>query len=74
MVEDWYDDVVEIDKIMRDRLLILTVAAERGWKVASDLAFAMKGKPLSLPSKEIHCLEPDYGFQVIWLTSLLPRC
>ncbi len=44
MVEEWYEDVEEIDKIMRDRLLILTVAAERGWKVASDLSFAMKGK------------------------------
>ncbi len=44
MAEDWYEDVVDIDKIMCDHLLILTVAAERGWKVTSVLAFAMKGK------------------------------
>jgi hypothetical protein len=43
MIEDWVDDVIEIDKIARDRLFVLTVAAERGWRVASDLAFAMKG-------------------------------
>jgi hypothetical protein len=48
MIEDWVDDVAEIDKILRDRLFVLTVAAERGWRVASDLSFAMKGESFKL--------------------------
>lgn len=28
---------------MRDRIFVLTVAAERGWRVASEMAFYKKG-------------------------------
>ncbi len=39
----WEALVMEVDKAMRDRIFVLTVAAERGWRVASDMAFYMKG-------------------------------
>jgi hypothetical protein len=42
-IEKWVEDLIEIDKAMRDRLFVLTVAAQKGWKVAADLAFYMKG-------------------------------
>lgn len=42
-LEEWEDLIMEVDKAMRDRIFILTVAAEKGWKVASDMAFNMKG-------------------------------
>jgi hypothetical protein len=31
-----------MDKLLRDRLFILTIAAEGGWKMASDVAFRKK--------------------------------
>lgn len=37
--------MIEVDKALRDRLYVLTVAAEKGWRVAGDLAFGMKGNP-----------------------------
>ncbi len=53
MIEDWVEDVADIDKVLRDRLFVLTVAAERGWRVASDLAFAMKGNHLAVRCKRL---------------------
>jgi len=42
-VADWLKKVKEIDKLLRDRLFVLTVAAELGWRVASDMASNKKG-------------------------------
>jgi len=42
-VKDWLVEVKEIDKLLRDRLYVLTVAAELGWRVASDMASNKKG-------------------------------
>lgn len=39
-----------MDKTCRDRLFILTIAAEKGWKVASEVAFAKTG---NLADKEL---------------------
>lgn len=44
VLERWEKTLVEIDKVHRDRLFILIVAAEKGWKVAADVAFGMKGE------------------------------
>lgn len=33
----------KIDKALRERLFILTVAAEEGWRVASEVAFSKRG-------------------------------
>jgi len=43
-VEDWIDKIKNVDKVLRDRLFILTVAAEEGWRVAGEVAFAKKGR------------------------------
>lgn len=42
-VKEWLVEVKEIDKLLRDRLFVLTVAAELGWRVASDMASHKKG-------------------------------
>ncbi len=42
-MRQWEDELIEIDAAVRNRLYILTVAAEKGWRVAGDLAFGMKG-------------------------------
>ncbi len=39
----WEKKLLEIDTCTRERLFILTVAAEKGWKVANQLAFRKKG-------------------------------
>ena len=39
----WEDQIKVIDKVTRDRLFILTVAAEKGWAVGSDLVARMRG-------------------------------
>jgi len=39
----WRNELIKIDKIHRERILTLTVAAECGWKVAGDMAFIKKG-------------------------------
>ncbi len=44
MIEKWVEDLTEVDKVLRDRLFVLTVAAQKGWKVATELAFYMKGR------------------------------
>ena len=43
MVKEWEDAVTEIDKTHRDRIFILTIAAEKGWRIASEVAFIKKG-------------------------------
>jgi hypothetical protein len=43
VVSEWEDRIKVIDKVSRDRLFILTVAAEKGWAVAADLAAGMRG-------------------------------
>ncbi len=43
-VAEWEAKLYTVDKVMRDRLFILTIAAERGWRVATDVAFNMKGE------------------------------
>ena len=42
-IKEWETLALQIDKVMRDRIFILIVAAERGWRVATDTAFNMKG-------------------------------
>lgn len=42
-VADWLKEVKEIDSLLRDRLFVLTVAAELGWRVAADMASSKKG-------------------------------
>lgn len=42
-IQEWEELIFEVDKVMRDRIFVLTVAAERGWRVASDMCFNMKG-------------------------------
>ncbi len=44
-IKEWETLALEIDKVMRNRIFILIVAAERGWRVATDTAFNMKGSP-----------------------------
>ncbi len=43
MLLQWEAIAKKSDQASRDRLLVLTMAAEKGWSVASDLAFRMKG-------------------------------
>jgi len=35
--------IIAVDDIFRERLFILTIAAERGWRLASRVAFRKKG-------------------------------
>ncbi len=69
MIEDWVEDLADVDKVMRDRLFVLTVAAERGWRVASDLAFAMKGNHLAVEIPMIVCFTVTFFVQGIWRTN-----
>jgi hypothetical protein len=39
----WEQHIKAIDKVTRDRLFVLTVAAEKGWPVAIDLVAGMRG-------------------------------
>ena len=48
MLQEWEDLMKESDKASRDRLFVLTVAAEKGWSVAADLAAGMRGTSLSI--------------------------
>jgi hypothetical protein len=43
MLREWEDLLKEADKASRDRLFVLTTAAEKGWSVATDLAAGMRG-------------------------------
>ncbi len=42
MCEVWHDEMIQLDKLFRDRLFILTIAAEGGWRIASEVAFRKK--------------------------------
>ncbi len=42
MCEIWHDEMITLDKLLRDRLFILTIAAEGGWRIASEVAFRKK--------------------------------
>jgi hypothetical protein len=42
-VKDWEIYIKRIDQVTRDRLFVLTVAAEKGWIVAADLVSEMRG-------------------------------
>jgi len=35
--------MIAVDEVLRERLFILTIAAERGWRLASRVAFRKKG-------------------------------
>ena len=43
-IRTWEEKLMSVDKVIRDRLFILTIAAERGWRVATDVSFNMKGR------------------------------
>jgi hypothetical protein len=43
MLQEWEELLKESDKASRDRLFILTIAAEKGWAVAADVAAGMRG-------------------------------
>ena len=45
-LEQWEDLLHEMDKVFRDRMFILTIAAEKGWKIAGEVAFRKKGRIL----------------------------
>jgi len=42
-LKEWRDSLRQVDKTMRDRMQVMTVAAECGWKVATDMSFIKKG-------------------------------
>jgi hypothetical protein len=44
MLLEWEEMMKQSDKASRDRLFVITVAAELGWSVASDMASGMKGQ------------------------------
>lgn len=39
----WEKQMKKMDTLERERIYILTVAAEEGWKTASELSFSIKG-------------------------------
>ena len=39
----WEESQLEQDEVLRQRLFILTIAAEKGWKIAGEVAFRKKG-------------------------------
>ncbi len=43
LLDDWEDDLHDLDKIFREKLFILCIAAEKGWKIAGEVAFLKKG-------------------------------
>ncbi len=58
MLRQWEEELIEIDAAVRSRLYILTVAAEKGWKVTGDLAFGMKGILEKTPNPVIYAIKP----------------
>ncbi len=44
MLAKWKADVKGMSEILRQRLFILTIAAEEGWATASEVAFRKKGE------------------------------
>ncbi len=48
MVAEWETSMLEQDKVHRERLFILSIAAEKGWRIASEVAFIKKGKRMEL--------------------------
>ncbi len=43
MLLEWEELMKESDQASRDRLFVLTTAAEKGWSVATELAAGMRG-------------------------------
>jgi hypothetical protein len=43
LLKKWEEFQMEQDEILRQRMFILTIAAEKGWKIASEVAFRKKG-------------------------------
>ncbi len=43
LVALWEQSMMEMDKVHRERLFILTIAFEKGWRIASEVAFIKKG-------------------------------
>jgi len=43
LLGEWIDQLKAVDKTLRERLFIMTIAAEEGWRVASEVAFSKKG-------------------------------
>jgi len=53
-VKRWKKEIEGIDKVHRERILTLTVAAECGWKVAGDMCFIKKRtKPNKIRKKSL---------------------
>ena len=44
MLLAWKSHVKEMNEILRQRLFILTIAAEEGWATATEVAFRKKGE------------------------------
>jgi len=42
-VRSWAKQINALDDLERDRIFILTIAAEEGWKTAAEVAFTKKG-------------------------------
>jgi len=55
-----------MDDKFRERIFILTVAAEEGWKIASEVAFQKKGneadKDLAKVSSQENKFQKAFGF------------
>ncbi len=46
MFKDWFVKLLELDEAMRDRMFIVQLAAENGWKLAKAVALRKSGKSL----------------------------
>jgi len=42
-IQEWEKLIKLMDDLFRQRIFILTVAAEEGWKIASEVSFSKKG-------------------------------
>jgi len=42
-VQEWEKIIKRMDDKFRERIFILTIAAEEGWKIAAEVAFQKKG-------------------------------
>lgn len=43
VLESWEDSLHDLDKVFRDRLFLLCIAAEKGWRIAGEVAFRKNG-------------------------------
>lgn len=65
-VQEWEKVAKKMDDKFRERIFILTIAAEEGWKIASEVAFQKKGneadKDLAKVSSQENKFQKAFGF------------